>query len=173
MDQARGKAFVFGDDVNTDVILPGKYLNVTDPEELASHCMESADASFSAAAKPGDILVAHKNFGCGSSREHAPLSIKYLGISCVIASTFARIFFRNALNIGLPILECEEAANSIRPGDTVRVDFSTGEITDETTGQSFRAEPFPPFMQKLIACGGLVNYSRDKIAARKERVKEG
>ena len=166
MQEARGKAFTFGDDVNTDVILPGKYLNVTDPQELASHCMESADPQFAREARPGDVLVARRNFGCGSSREHAPLSIKHLGISCVIASTFARIFYRNALNIGLPILECEEAAKAIRPGDTVRVDFATGTITDETLGRTFRAEPFPPFMQKLIACGGLVNYSKAKIAAR-------
>lgn len=164
MQEARGKAFVFGDDVNTDVILPGKYLNVTDPQELASHCMESADPQFAREARPGDVLVAHRNFGCGSSREHAPLSIKHLGISCVIASTFARIFYRNALNIGLPILECEEAAKAIRPGDTVRVDFATGAIEDETLGRTFQAEPFPPFMQKLIACGGLVNYTKTKIA---------
>lgn len=167
MQEARGKAFVFGDDVNTDVILPGKYLNVTDPQELASHCMESADPQFAREARPGDVLVAHRNFGCGSSREHAPLSIKHLGISCVIASTFARIFYRNALNIGLPILECEEAAKAIRPGDTVRVDFATGAIEDETLGRTFQAEPFPPFMQKLIACGGLVNYSKTKIAERR------
>ena len=167
MQEARGKAFVFGDDVNTDVILPGKYLNVTDPQELASHCMESADPQFAREARPGDVLVAHRNFGCGSSREHAPLSIKHLGISCVIASTFARIFYRNALNIGLPILECEEAAKTIRPGDTVRVDFATGTIEDETLGRTFQAEPFPPFMQKLIACGGLVNYSKTKIAGRR------
>ncbi|MBR4422587.1 MAG: 3-isopropylmalate dehydratase small subunit [Mailhella sp.] len=167
MQEARGKAFVFGDDVNTDVILPGKYLNVTDPQELASHCMESADPQFAREARPGDVLVAHRNFGCGSSREHAPLSIKHLGISCVIASTFARIFYRNALNIGLPILECEEAAKTIRPGDTVRVDFATGAIEDETLGRTFQAEPFPPFMQKLIACGGLVNYSKTKIAGRR------
>ncbi|MGX8717545.1 MAG: 3-isopropylmalate dehydratase small subunit [Desulfovibrio sp.] len=166
MQEARGKAFTFGDDVNTDVILPGKYLNVTDPLELASHCMESADPQFAREARPGDVLVARRNFGCGSSREHAPLSIKHLGISCVIASTFARIFYRNALNIGLPILECEEAAKAIRPGDTVRVDFATGTITDETLGLTFQAEPFPPFMQELIACGGLVNYSKAKIAAR-------
>ena len=166
MQEARGKAFTFGDDVNTDVILPGKYLNVTDPLELASHCMESADPQFAREARPGDVLVARRNFGCGSSREHAPLSIKHLGISCVIASTFARIFYRNALNIGLPILECEEAAKTIRPGDTVRVDFATGTITDETLGLTFQAEPFPPFMQELIACGGLVNYSKAKIAAR-------
>ena len=163
MQNAHGKAFVFGSDVNTDVILPGKYLNVTDPKELASHCMESEDPDFVKKVRPGDIMVAHRNFGCGSSREHAPLSIKYLGISCVIASTFARIFFRNALNIGLPILECDEAAQNIHEGDTVSVDFQTGVITNETTGQSFQAEPFPPFMQNLIACGGLVNYSKAKI----------
>ncbi|MBP3730415.1 MAG: 3-isopropylmalate dehydratase small subunit [Mailhella sp.] len=166
MQTARGKAFVFGDDVNTDVILPGKYLNVTDPQELASHCMESADPQFARTACPGDVLVAKKNFGCGSSREHAPLSIKYLGVSCVIASTFARIFFRNALNIGLPILESDEAARAIQAGDTVSVDFNAGTIVDETLGLTFHAEPFPPFMQKLIACGGLVNYSKTKIAAR-------
>ena len=163
MQNARGKAFVFGDDVNTDVILPGKYLNVTDPKELASHCMESEDPDFVKKVCPGDIMVAHKNFGCGSSREHAPLSIKYLGISCVIASTFARIFFRNALNIGLPILECDEAVRNIHEGDTVSVDFEKGVITNESTGKTFQAEPFPPFMQKLIACGGLVNYSKAKI----------
>ncbi|MCQ2444611.1 MAG: 3-isopropylmalate dehydratase small subunit [Mailhella sp.] len=167
MRNAHGKAFVFGDDVNTDVILPGKYLNVTDPVELASHCMESEDPEFTAKAQPGDIMIAGKNFGCGSSREHAPLSIKYLGISCVIAPTFARIFFRNALNIGLPILECEEAAANISAGDVVSVDFTTGVIVDETTGRSFQAEPFPPFMQNLISCGGLVNYSKEKIERRK------
>lgn len=163
MQNAHGKAFVFGDDINTDVILPGKYLNVTDPQELASHCMESEDPDFVKKARPGDIMVAHKNFGCGSSREHAPLSIKYLGISCVIASTFARIFFRNALNIGLPILECEEAALNIRPGDEVQVDFDSGVITDVTTGQTFQAAPLPPFMQNLIASGGLVSYARKKM----------
>ncbi len=163
MQNAHGKAFVFGDDVNTDVILPGKYLNVTDPQELASHCMESEDPEFVKKARAGDIIVARKNFGCGSSREHAPLSIKCLGISCVIASTFARIFFRNALNIGLPILECDEAARSIRPNDVVRVDFDSGIITDETTGRTFQAAPVPPFMQNLIACGGLINYARKKM----------
>ena len=163
MQNARGKAFVFGDDVNTDVILPGKYLNVTDPQELALHCMESADPGFAKKAAPGDILVARKNFGCGSSREHAPLSIKYLGISCVIASTFARIFFRNALNIGLPILECDEASRSIRPGDEVEVDFDSGRITNVTLGQTFQAAPLPPFMQNLIASGGLVSYARKKM----------
>ena len=163
MQNAHGKAFVFGDDINTDVILPGKYLNVTDPQELASHCMESEDPDFVKKAHPGDIMVARKNFGCGSAREHAPLSIKYLGLSCVIASTFARIFFRNALNIGLPILECDEAARNIRPGDEVRVDFDSGVITDVTTGQTFQADPLPPFMQNLIASGGLVSYARKKM----------
>ena len=157
MQNARGKAFVFGDDVNTDVILPGKYLNVTDPRELASHCMESEDPDFVKKARPGDIMVAHKNFGCGSSREHAPLSIKYLGISCVIASTFARIFFRNALNIGLPILESAEAAEAIAAGDTVSIDFGTGVITDETTGETFQALPFPEFIQNIIDNDGLLN----------------
>ena len=162
MQEARGKAFVFGDDVNTDVILPGKYLNVTDPQELASHCMESADPQFAREAHPGDVLVAHRNFGCGSSREHAPLSIKHLGISCVIASTFARIFYRNALNIGLPILECPEAAERISAGDEVTVDFDTGRIMNVTTGISYQAEPFPPFMQDLIAAGGLASYMKSQ-----------
>ena len=159
MQAAKGTAFKFGDDVNTDVILPGKYLNLQDPQQLAQHCMESEDHK----AKPGDIMVAGKNFGCGSSREHAPISIKALGISCVIASTFARIFFRSAINIGLPIVECDEAARSINQGDEVSVDFDTGLITDHTTGQQWQADPFPPFLQKLIAAGGLVEYSKDKI----------
>ena len=163
MQAAKGTAFKFGDDVNTDVILPGKYLNLQDPQQLARHCMESEDPEFVHKAKPGDIMVAGKNFGCGSSREHAPISIKALGISCVIASTFARIFFRSAINIGLPIVECDEAARSINQGDEVSVDFDTGLITDHTTGQQWQADPFPPFLQKLIAAGGLVEYSKDKI----------
>lgn len=163
MQAAKGTAFKFGDDVNTDVILPGKYLNLQDPQQLAQHCMESEDPEFVHKAKPGDIMVAGKNFGCGSSREHAPISIKALGISCVIASTFARIFFRSAINIGLPIVECDEAARSINQGDEVSVDFDTGLITDHTTGQQWQADPFPPFLQKLIAVGGLVEYSKDKI----------
>ena len=163
MQAAKGTAFKFGDDVNTDVILPGKYLNLQDPQQLALHCMESEDPEFVHKAKPGDILVAGKNFGCGSSREHAPISIKALGISCVIASTFARIFFRSAINIGLPIVECDEAARSINQGDEVSVDFDTGLITDHTTGQQWQSDPFPPFLQKLIAAGGLVEYSKDKI----------
>jgi len=163
MQAAKGTAFKFGDDVNTDVILPGKYLNLQDPQQLAQHCMESEDPEFVHKAKPGDIMVAGKNFGCGSSREHAPISIKALGISCVIASTFARIFFRSAINIGLPIVECDEAARSINQGDEVSVDFDTGLITDHTTGQQWQADPFPPFLQKLIAAGGLVEYSKNKI----------
>ena len=163
MQNAHGKAFVFGDDINTDVILPGAYLNVTDPKELASHCMESEDPDFVKNAQPGDIMVALKNFGCGSSREHAPLSIKYLGISCVIASTFARIFFRNALNIGLPILECEEAAKNIKAGDTVSVDFDTGVITDITTGATYQAQPFPPFIQNIIEKGGLLSSISERL----------
>ena len=163
MQAAKGTAFKFGDDVNTDVILPGKYLNLQDPQQLAQHCMESEDPEFVHKAKPGDIMVAGKNFGCGSSREHAPISIKALGISCVIASTFARIFFRSAINIGLPIVECDGAARSINQGDEVSVDFDTGLITDHTTGQQWHADPFPPFLQKLIAAGGLVEYSKDKI----------
>ena len=157
MQNAHGRAFVFGDDINTDVILPGAYLNVTDPKELASHCMESEDPDFVKNAQPGDIMVALKNFGCGSSREHAPIAIKASGISCVIASTFARIFYRNAINIGLPILECDEAAKEIKDGDTVSVNFDTGVITDETTGKTYQAEPFPEFIQNIIQKGGLIN----------------
>ena len=148
----------YGDHVDTDVIIPARYLNAPSPDELAKHCMEDIDASFAAKVKPGEIMIAGKNFGCGSSREHAPLAIKTCGVACVIAATFARIFYRNALNIGLPILECPEAAKAIKAGDTVSVDFDTGVITDETTGKSFQGEPFPPFMQELIAAGGLASY---------------
>ena len=153
-----GKTHKYGDNVDTDVIIPARYLNTPDAQELAKHCMEDIDAGFAARVRPGEIMVAGRNFGCGSSREHAPLAIKACGVACVIAATFARIFYRNALNIGLPILECPEAAAAIKAGDTVSVDFDTGVITDETTGQTFRGEPFPPFMQELIAAGGLVNY---------------
>ena len=153
-----GKSYKYGDNVDTDVIIPARYLNTPDAKELAVHCMEDIDATFAKAVKPGEIMVAGKNFGCGSSREHAPLAIKTCGIACVIAATFARIFYRNALNIGLPILECPEAAHAIAAGDTVSVDFDTGVITDETTGKTFQGEPFPPFMQELIAVGGLAAY---------------
>ena len=155
-----GKTHKYGDNVDTDVIIPARYLNTPDAQELAKHCMEDIDAGFAARVRPGEIMVAGRNFGCGSSREHAPLAIKACGVACVIAATFARIFSRNALNIGLPILECPEAAAAIKAGDTVSVDFDTGVITDETTGQTFRGEPFPPFMQELIAAGGLAAYRR-------------
>ena len=153
-----GKSYKYGDNVDTDVIIPARYLNTPDAKELAAHCMEDIDASFATTVKPGEIMVAGKNFGCGSSREHAPLAIKTCGVACVIASTFARIFYRNALNIGLPILECPEAAQAIQAGDVVSVDFDTGLIVDETTGKTFQGEPFPPFMQDLIAAGGLAAY---------------
>lgn len=153
-----GKSYKYGDNVDTDVIIPARYLNTPNAKELAAHCMEDIDASFATTVKPGEIMVAGKNFGCGSSREHAPLAIKTCGVACVIASTFARIFYRNALNIGLPILECPEAAQAIQAGDVVSVDFDTGLIVDETTGKSFQGEPFPPFMQELIAAGGLAAY---------------
>ena len=155
-----GKTHKYGDNVDTDVIIPARYLNTPDAQELAKHCMEDIDAGFAARVRPGEIMVAGRNFGCGSSREHAPLAIKACGVACVIAATFARIFYRNALNIGLPILECPEAAAAIKAGDTVSVDFDTGVIIDETTGQTFRGEPFPPFMQELIAAGGLAAYRR-------------
>lgn len=157
-----GKTYKYGDNVDTDVIIPARYLNTPDAKELAKHCMEDIDTSFASTVKPGEIMIAGKNFGCGSSREHAPLAIKTCGVACVIAATFARIFYRNALNIGLPILECPEAAKAIKAGDTVSVDFDTGVITDETTGKSFQGEPFPPFMQELIASGGLAAFRRSR-----------
>ena len=155
-----GKAHVYGDNVDTDVIIPARYLNTPDAQELAQHCLEDLDATFASRVARGDLLVAGRNFGCGSSREHAPRAIKACGVSCVIAATFARIFYRNALNIGLPIVECPDAAAAIRAGDAVAVDFDTGVIMDETTGRTFRSEPFPPFMQELIAAGGLAAYWR-------------
>lgn len=154
---AKGLVHKFGDNVDTDVIIPARYLNTASHAELATHCMEDIDAEFVNKVNDGDIMVATKNFGCGSSREHAPIAIKASGISCVIASSFARIFYRNAINIGLPILECPEAAEAINAGDTVSVDFNTGVITDETTGQTFQGEPFPEFIQNIIAKGGLIN----------------
>lgn len=158
-----GKVFKYGDNVDTDVIIPARYLNTADANELARHCMEDIDASFVSKVAKGDIIVAGRNFGCGSSREHAPLSIKTSGISCVIAVTFARIFYRNAINIGLPILECPAAVEAIEAGDKLSVDLSTGTITDETSGKTFKAEPFPPFMQDLIAAGGLAAYMRKAV----------
>ena len=160
--KADGHVFKYGDNIDTDVIIPARYLNATDGAELAKHCMADIDSTFVERVKPGDIIVANKNFGCGSSREHAPLAIKCAGISCVIAETFARIFYRNAINIGLPIIECPEAAASIADGDEVEVNFDSGVITDKTTGKSFRGQAFPPFMQKIISAGGLVGYINEK-----------
>ena len=160
--KACGRVFKYGDNVDTDVIIPARYLNATKGEELAKHCMEDIDKDFVKKVQKGDIIVANKNFGCGSSREHAPLAIKCAGVSCVIAETFARIFYRNAINIGLPIIECPEAAKAINNGDQVEIDFDSGVITDKTTGQSFQGQAFPPFMQKIIEAGGLVNYINEK-----------
>ena len=158
MDNAKGRVFKYGDNVDTDVIIPARYLNSSDPAELATHCMEDIDKEFTKKVNKGDIIVAAKNFGCGSSREHAPISIKASGVSCVIAETFARIFYRNAINIGLPIIECPEASKNIDAGDEVEIDFNTGIITDITKGTSYQGQAFPEFMQKLIAAGGLVNF---------------
>ncbi len=160
--RATGKVFKYGDNVDTDVIIPARYLNSSDPAELATHCMEDIDKDFVKNVKTGDIIVADKNFGCGSSREHAPIAIKASGVSCVIAETFARIFYRNAINIGLPIIECPEAARGIENGDEVEVDFDSGVITNKTKGTSFQGQAFPEFMQKIIRAEGLVNYINQK-----------
>ena len=150
------KVYKYGDNVDTDVIIPARYLNAPDEKSLASHCMEDIDASFASSVEPGDIVVGGSNFGCGSSREHAPLAIKACGVKCVIAKSFARIFYRNSINIGFPILECPEAVDGISPGDRVSVDFQTGAIVNETTGQTFQAAPFPEFVNGIIASGGLL-----------------
>ena len=157
MKNAKGITFKYPDNVDTDVIIPARYLNSQDAKELAQHCMEDIDKDFVNKVHEGDIMVGGWNFGCGSSREHAPLVIKTSGISCVIAKSFARIFYRNSINIGLPILECEAAAEQIRAGDTVSVDFISGVITDETTGKNYQAEPIPEVIQNIIAAGGLMN----------------
>ena len=159
---AKGTVFRYGDNVDTDVIIPARQLNSSDPAELATHCMEDIDKDFVKKVKKGDIIVADKNFGCGSSREHAPISIKAAGVSCVIAETFARIFYRNAINIGLPIIECPEASKGIEAGDEVSVDFDSGIITNLTKGTTFQGQAFPEFMQKIIAAEGLVNYINNK-----------
>ena len=160
--KAEGRVHKYGSNIDTDVIIPARYLNSSDPKELATHCMEDIDKDFVNRVKPGDIIVATKNFGCGSSREHAPIAIKASGVSVVIAETFARIFYRNAINIGLPIMECKEAAEAINAGDEVSVDFDSGIITDITTGQTFKGQPFPEFMQKIIDSEGLLNYIKNK-----------
>ncbi len=163
MNKLEGKVWRFGNDVDTDLIIPARYLNTSDPKELAQHCMEDADPSFAGKVGMGDIIVAGKNFGCGSSREHAPISIKAAGISCVIAASFARIFYRNAINIGLPILESTDASSSIAEGDLVEVDLDTGKITNLTRGETYQAAAFPPFMQELINTGGLIEYVKKQV----------
>ncbi len=156
--QAKGSVFKYGDNVDTDVIIPARYLNSSDPAELATHCMEDIDKDFVKKVHKGDLIVANKNFGCGSSREHAPLAIKAAGVSCVIAETFARIFYRNSINIGLPIIECPQAAREIEDGDQVEVNFDTGMIYDLTKGTEYKGQAFPEFMQKIIEAEGLINY---------------
>lgn len=160
--KACGRVFKYGDNVDTDVIIPARYLNSSDPKELAIHCMEDIDKEFVHKVGEGDLIVATKNFGCGSSREHAPIAIKAAGVSCVIAETFARIFYRNAINIGLPIIECPEAAAAIEDGDQVEVDFDSGVITNRTKQETYQGQAFPPFMQKIITAEGLVNYINQK-----------
>lgn len=161
----QGKAHKYPDNVDTDVIIPARYLNAPSPEELAKHCMEDIDPAFTAKVQPGDIIVGGANFGCGSSREHAPIAIRACGVSCVIAASFARIFYRNSINIGFPILECPEAAQAIQNGDAVSVDFATGVIRDDTTGQTFQAAAFPPFIQRIIEHNGLLPYLKARMDA--------
>jgi len=162
MENAKGKAIKYGDNVDTDVIIPARYLNSSDPAELAKHCMEDIDKDFVNRVNKGDIIVADKNFGCGSSREHAPIAIKASGISCVIAETFARIFYRNSINIGLPIIECAEASKDINDGDELEIDFGSGVITNVTKNKTYQGQSFPEFMQRIIDAEGLVNYINNK-----------
>jgi len=164
--EIRGKAIKYGDNVDTDVIIPARYLNTSDPAELSKHCMEDLDADFVKKVRPGDIMVAGKNFGCGSSREHAPIAIKASGISCVIAETFARIFYRNSINIGLPILECPEAAKDISNGDEVTVDLGTGTITNLSKGRTYNSMPFPDFIKEIIESDGLIGYVKKQSAGK-------
>lgn len=159
--KVKGNVFKYGDNVDTDVIIPARYLNTADPEQLKVHCMEDIDKDFASKVQPGDIIVAGKNFGCGSSREHAPIAIKAAGVSCVIACDFARIFYRNAINMGLPIMECANAFDEINNGDLVEIDFETGVITDVTTSKTYSATPFPKFIQNIIDAGGLVPYTKE------------
>jgi 3-isopropylmalate/(R)-2-methylmalate dehydratase small subunit len=163
----KGSAFKYGSHIDTDAIIPARHLNLLEPADLAKHCMEDIDAGFVSKVKSGDIMVADDNFGCGSSREHAPVAIKASGISCVIAKSFARIFFRNAINIGLPLLECEEAAENIKAGDTVEVDLSSGAITNLSGGKTFSAKAYPDFMMQIVQAGGLVEYTKKKLAGAK------
>ena len=162
-----GKVHKYGADVNTDLIIPARYLNVSDPAELAKHCMEDLDKDFVQRVQPGDIIMAETNFGCGSSREHAPMAIKGAGISCVIAKSFARIFFRNSIDIGLPVLESDEAVDNTQSGDTLEVDLVTGKIKNLTNGKTFTAKPYPEFMSEIIAVGGLIEYTKKRLAGRR------
>ena len=164
----KGKVHKYGANVDTDAIIPARYLNVSEPSELAKHCMEDIDGKFVKKVKPGDIIMATTNFGCGSSREHAPLAIKASGISCVIARSFARIFFRNAVNIGLPLLECDDAVAQTEAGDTLKVDLSRGQIKNSTKGITFTAKPYPDFMAELISAGGLIEYTKERLANRED-----
>jgi 3-isopropylmalate/(R)-2-methylmalate dehydratase small subunit len=163
----KGKVHKYGANVDTDAIIPARYLNISEPAELAKHCMEGIDPEFISKVKPGDIIMATTNFGSGSSREHAPLAIKAAGISCIIAKSFARIFFRNAINIGLPLLECEEAVAKTKAGDTLEVDLSSGKIKNLTSGMEFRAKSYPDFMSELISAGGLIEYTKKRLASRR------
>jgi len=163
----KGKVHKYGANVNTDAIIPARYLNISDPAELAKHCMEGVDPEFVPKVKPGDIIMATTNFGCGSSREHAPLAIKAMGISCIIAKSFARIFFRNAINIGLPLLECGEAVDKTKAGDILEVDLSSGRINNVTNGMMFTAKPYPDFMSELITAGGLIEHTKRRLASRR------
>ena len=163
----KGQVHKYGANVDTDVIIPARYLNVSDPLELAKHCMEDLDAQFIKKIKPGDIIMAETNFGCGSSREHAPLAIKSAGVSCIVARSFARIFFRNAINIGLPLLECGECVEKTKAGDTLEIDLSTGKIVNLSNSMVFMAKPYPDFMSELIKAGGLINYTKNRFADRR------
>ena len=163
----KGKVHKYGTDVNTDAIIPARYLNVSEPAELAKHCMEDIDLDFVNKVKPGDIIMAATNFGCGSSREHAPLAIKASGVSCIIARSFARIFFRNAINIGLPLLECAEAVDNTGDGNTLEIDLSSGRIGNVTTGKTFIAKPYPDFMAELVSAGGLIEYTKKRLTTRR------
>ena len=164
--ELKGKVWKYGDNIDTDVIIPARYLNMSTPEELAQHCMEDIDPTFVGGVQPGDVIVGGENFGCGSSREHAPLAIKGAGVSCVIANSFARIFYRNAINVGLPILECAEAVEETEKGDRLTVDLTAGTITNARTGKTYRTSPLPEFVMKIVAAGGLVPYTRERLKVR-------
>ena len=164
----KGRVHKYGANVDTDAIIPARYLNVSEPSELAKHCMEDIDIDFIKKVKPGDVIIASTNFGCGSSREHAPIAIKASGVSCIIASSFARIFFRNSINTGLPLLESAEAVENTDDGDKLEVDISTGSIRNITKGKNYKAEPYPEFMSQIIASGGLVEYTKKKIESRRD-----